>query len=119
GAHDARAPALLETHHPLAHAHRHALLPIVVHEERRQVGGEYPGADSPLRNEHRDVAALYPQRRGDLAPDTAAADHRAAQLLAREPAQPAVILDRAEIDDRVRLERQAAGRAAGREPELR
>src|SRR2546427_12871024 len=60
----------------------------------------------------------HPQRRGNLAPDKAAADHRAARALAREPAQPAVVLQRAEVDDRVRLGRQAPGEAAGREPEL-
>src|SRR2546426_9978520 len=93
---------------------------VIVHEERRQIRGKHPRSDPGFGDEHGDVAAppLRPQRRGNLAPDKAAADHRAARALAREPAQPAVVLQRAEVDDRVRLGRQAPGEAAGPEPEL-
>src|SRR2546427_361222 len=104
----------------LDHLHHHALLPVIVHEERRQIRGKHPRSDPGFGDEHGDVAAppLHPQRRGDLAADKPAADHGAARALAREPAQPAVVLQRAEVDHRVRLGRQAPGEAAGREQEL-
>src|SRR5207237_4909690 len=64
------------------------------------------------------VASLHPERRGDFAPDEAAADHAEAHALARERAQPAVVVERAVIDDLVRLERQLSRHPAGGEQQL-
>ena len=119
GAHHARPRAPIEPRHPLPHAHRDSLLPIVVHEEARHIGGKHPGAEPRLRDEHRHVASLHPERRGDFAPDKAAADHAEAHALARERAQPAVVVERAVIDDLVRLERQLSRHPAGGEQQLR
>src|SRR3989454_9125894 len=71
-----------------------------------------------LFRSHRDVALLHPQRGGDLAADEPAADHREAHALARERAQAAVIVQGAEIDDLVGLERQAPRDAARGEEQL-
>ena len=59
----------------------------------------HTSADAFFRDDHRDVAAYDSQRRRDLGPDEAAAQHREAQLLIREAAQAAVIIERAVIDD--------------------
>src|SRR5207237_4377053 len=55
---------------------------------------------------------------GDFAPDKAAADHAEAHALARERAQPAVVVERAVVDDLVRLERQLSRHPAGGEQQL-
>ena len=118
GTHETRPGAPVEPRHPLAEPHRHALLPVIVHEEARQVSGIHPRAEPRLRDEHGDVAPLHSERRRDLAPDEAAAQHAEAHALGRERPQPAVVVERAEIDDLIRLERQLPWGPAGGEQQL-
>src|SRR6266516_974278 len=56
-----------------------------------------------------------PARRRDFAPDEPPADHREPHTLARQRAQAPVIVESAEIDDLVGLEREAPRGAAGGE----
>src|SRR5256886_600933 len=118
GAHDALAAARLQPDHPFARAQLDALFPIVIDEEARQIRREDARAQPCLRHQHHDVTALQPQRRRDLTPDEPAPHDREAEPLFGEAAQAAVVVQRAEVDHLVRLQRQAPRRAAGGEQQL-
>src|SRR5205823_1692808 len=80
--------------------------------------GKHSRAEPRFRDEHRDIASLQPQCGRDFAPDEAAADHTEPHARAGERAQAAIVLERAEIDDLVRLERQPPRGPAGGEEQL-
>src|SRR5881628_2814033 len=117
-AHDGLAGPRLEARQPLAHPQLHSLLPVVVHEEACQVGGEHPRAQSVLWDEHGHVAALQPQRGGDLRADEPATDDGEPHRRLGEPPQAPVVLAGPEVDHLLRLERQPPRRPTRREQEL-
>jgi len=100
---------------PFADVHHDALLAVVVHEERGEIGGIDARAEPCFGNDHGHVAALHPQSRGDLAADEPATEHGEPHGLIGEGAEPPVVCQSAEVDDVRRFERQLARRTAGRE----
>lgn len=95
-----------------------ALLAVVADQVARQIRREEAGADALVRKEHRDLATLHGESRRDLRADEAAADDREALALLGQCAEPAVVVERAEIDHLFAAERQAARRPSGSEEQL-
>ena len=77
--------------------------------------GKMRASDPRLREDHRHRAAVQGERGRDLGADEAAADHEEARARVGERAQAPVVVDRAEVDDRVVAEGEPARAAAGRE----
>jgi hypothetical protein len=69
-------PPPLDVAHPFPGTHVDALVAIVADEELRQVGRKEARADTLVRKEHRDLAALERECRRDFRADEAAAHHR-------------------------------------------
>jgi hypothetical protein len=90
--------------HLLAWPDVHALLPVVLHEEPREVRREQPSPDSVLREQHRDLAALHGERGRDFGSDEAAPDHDECPARFGHCVEAAVILERAEVDHGVATE---------------
>lgn len=115
GPDDCRVAARLDRGDRLPGEDAHALLA----EGAGQVGGERRRVDARpdhlLREDHRHLPPGRGERRRDLRADEAAPDDRDAA--ARGGVQPAVVGERAQVDDAVAARRQPARRSAGREEE--
>ena len=83
----------------------------------RQLRRQHARCDPALREDHRHPAAVRCQRRRELRPDEAAADHDRARALVHPRPHGPVVVERSEVDDAVGA-RDCARAAAGREQQL-
>ena len=91
---------------------------VVVRHERAESGREQARVEPPFGDDHRHCAPVGRQRRGDLCPDEAAADHDDSLSLAGDPAQPSVVVERPEVDDLAVVAAEPSRPAAGGEQDL-
>jgi hypothetical protein len=101
----------------LAREHVDALLAVVAVDELRKLGREDLRADAGVRKEERDVAAVHVERGAELRADEPASDDRRPSPLVRERAKPAVVVERAVVDDALVPLGNPARRSAGCEQE--
>ena len=95
-----------------------SVLPVVVVEERGQVGRKEAAADAGFGEDHHDLFAVHGQGCRDLRADKPTADHGEALPACRLLTQALVVLDRAVVVDPMAADRKTAGRHAGREQQL-
>ncbi len=100
--------------HPRLRAQLHAVRGVVLAQLLGELARVGRAADELLREHEGDAGVVLHQRRGELGADVAAAHDGDVPALAREPAQPPVVVHGAEVHDpvvggQVQLLRVAAG----------
>ena len=101
--------------HGRAAEHLHAARPVVVGDERGQVGREDARTDARLRKDHRHRAAVHRQRGRDLGADEAPADHDEACSCSGARPKATVVVERSVVDDLVGAEGKPARPSTGGE----
>ena len=102
----------------LAGEHLDAPLAVVLGHELAEPLRQQTRIEPVLGDDHRHRTPVRRQRSGDLGADEAAADHDDSRPVAGEPAQPAVVVERAEVDDLAVAPAEAPRPAAGGEQHL-